>query len=452
MYVGDLVLDLYAEQCPRSSENFIKLCKLKYYNLSPVSSIKKNILCHWGNSTSEASPKGQDRSINTSYWGYDRSHQSSKFFAPEFNQKTDIFDSAGIVAFTTFPAKESHGQFYSLGDPIADSQFTISLVPDIDRTTDTTFLAPFAKVVEGLDTLEKINNSLTDVNSQPSKPILILHAHILEDPFDDISDIEFPEHSPEPSDYQLDTLAQVYADTENLEEAENDKQSQEARAQALTLELMGDLPFSEVKPSENVLFVCKLNPVTESSDLELIFSRFGPIVSCEIIKDPDTGDSLQYAFIEYEHRRDCERAYAKMEGVLIDDRRIHVDFSQSVKKLESSWRNAANAQRKKAHGSQFRTTDRHSDHYRHKRRGSDEHYRDRNSNKERESERNRERNKERDGTRRSARDRRSPRRDNTFDSDGYRESRRHHRDYERDHHYRQRDRDDGYRSRREHRH
>lgn len=37
----------------------------------------------------------------------------------------------------------------------------------------------------------------------------------------------------------------------------------EARAQALTLELLGDLPHAEVKPPEHVLFVCKLNPVTE---------------------------------------------------------------------------------------------------------------------------------------------------------------------------------------------
>ncbi len=42
---------------------------------------------------------------------------------------------------------------------------------------------------------------------------------------------------------------------------------------------MGDLPFAEVKPPEHVLFVCKLNPVTRDEDLELIFSRFGPVVS-----------------------------------------------------------------------------------------------------------------------------------------------------------------------------
>jgi peptidyl-prolyl cis-trans isomerase-like 4 len=41
--------------------------------------------------------------------------------------------------------------------------------------------------------------------------------------------------------------------------------------------MVGDLPFADIKPPENVLFVCKLNPVTTDADLELIFSRFGKI-------------------------------------------------------------------------------------------------------------------------------------------------------------------------------
>lgn len=40
---------------------------------------------------------------------------------------------------------------------------------------------------------------------------------------------------------------------------------------------MGDLPDADVRPPENVLFVCKLNPVTTDEDLEIIFSRFGTI-------------------------------------------------------------------------------------------------------------------------------------------------------------------------------
>ena len=53
-------------------------------------------------------------------------------------------------------------------------------------------------------------------------------------------------------------------DNDAEEEArEKLRREREARAQALTLEIVGDLPFAEVKPPENVLFVCKLNPVTE---------------------------------------------------------------------------------------------------------------------------------------------------------------------------------------------
>lgn len=143
--------------------------------------------------------------------------------------------------------------------------------------------------------------------------------------------------------------------------------------------------------------------------MEIIFSRFGKINCCEIIRDRRTNASLQYAFIEFEevntfcfngvcvsinirmyvkavvddtsssssvYIRDfcnflhsfmlgkglgniyacvltfldlllavhslvvslcfqvksCENAYFKMDNVLIDDRRIHVDFSQSVAK------------------------------------------------------------------------------------------------------------------------
>lgn len=64
----------------------------------------------------------------------------------------------------------------------------------------------------------------------------------------------------------------------------------------------------------------------------MIFSRFGSILCCEVIRDRRTGASLQYAFIEFSKPEHCEQAFLKMDNVLIDDRRIHVDFSQSVAK------------------------------------------------------------------------------------------------------------------------
>jgi peptidyl-prolyl cis-trans isomerase-like 4 len=68
-------------------------------------------------------------------------------------------------------------------------------------------------------------------------------------------------------------------------------------------------------------------------DLEMLFSRFGKVTDCSIMWDKTSGDSLGYAFIGFESRDACEMAYFKMNNVLVDDRRIRVDFSQSVAKL-----------------------------------------------------------------------------------------------------------------------
>ena len=60
-------------------------------------------------------------------------------------------------------------------------------------------------------------------------------------------------------------------------ELEEMKAEREAKARATILEIVGDLPDAEIAPPENVLFVCKLNPVTTDEDLEIIFSRFGKV-------------------------------------------------------------------------------------------------------------------------------------------------------------------------------
>ncbi|KAK9246466.1 hypothetical protein V1506DRAFT_535187 [Lipomyces tetrasporus] len=177
---------------------------------------------------------------------------------------------------------------------------------------------------------------------RPQSPTTDLERKILltEDQESDI-DKHLPTEEPANSDDNPDAI-----DAEEEEQRkERERRERDARAQALTLEIIGDLPYAEVKPPENVLFVCKLNPITEDEDLHTFFSQCGKIVSCEVIRDKKTGNSLQYAFIEYERKQDCENAYLKMQGALIDDCRIHVDFSQSVAKLSNMWRTATNHRR-----------------------------------------------------------------------------------------------------------
>lgn len=255
----------------------------------------------------------------------------------------------GTVSMATAPAPDNPDERF------AGSQFIVTLGSNIDFLDGKA--AIFGQVVEGFDTLEKINAAFIDDKGRPLKDIRILHTVILDDPYDDPEGVVEPPESPVPSAAQLATVRVGY--DEELEEEkdpealERVRREREARAQALTLEMVGDLPFAEVAPPENVLFVCKLNPVTQDEDLELIFSRFGKILSCEIIRDKRTGDSLQYAFIEYTNQKDCEQAYFKMDGVLIDDHRIHVDFSQSVSKIADDWRDSTNKKRRRAAGGGF---------------------------------------------------------------------------------------------------
>lgn len=64
----------------------------------------------------------------------------------------------------------------------------------------------------------------------------------------------------------------------SVEEVMEMQKDKEAKARATILEIVGDIPDADIAPPENVLFVCKLNPVTNDDDLEIIFSRFGKIV------------------------------------------------------------------------------------------------------------------------------------------------------------------------------
>lgn len=72
---------------------------------------------------------------------------------------------------------------------------------------------------------------------------------------------------------------EVIDDTAGMcqEEIKELQEAKEAKARATILEIVGDIPDADIAPPENVLFVCKLNPVTNDDDLEIIFSRFGKI-------------------------------------------------------------------------------------------------------------------------------------------------------------------------------
>ncbi|XP_041355108.1 peptidyl-prolyl cis-trans isomerase-like 4 [Gigantopelta aegis] len=314
--LGDLTIDLYTDERPRCCLNFLKLCKIKYYNFSLFHSIQRNLVAQTGD------PTGTGRG-------------GESLFAQLYGEQAKFFD----METTPRIKHKKHGtvSMVNNGSGMHGSQFFITLADSLDYLDGVHTV--FGEVSEGLDVLSKINEVFCDTEHKPYIDTRIYHTIIIDDPFDDPPDLQIPDRSPEPTKEMLDSgriaADEEIDDTKGKSEHEVNEMlaEKEAKANAQLLEMVGDLPSQDVKPPDNVLFVCKLNPVTTSEDLETIFSRFGEIISCEVIKDQRTGESLQYAFIEFEKEEDCENAYFKMDNVLIDDRRIHVDFSQSVSKM-----------------------------------------------------------------------------------------------------------------------
>jgi len=321
--LGDIVIDLEVKLCPELCKNFLKLCKIKYYNFALFHNVQKNFMIQTGDPTGTGTG-GQ------SIYGVIKGEKYN-YIPAEFHPKLKHKEK-GTVSMATISSDNT-------GMAVCASQFFITTGENLEYLNNKH--AIFGMVAEGLDVVEKINNAMCDDTGRPYRDIRIKHTIILDDPFDDPEGLVVPDKSPEPSEELLKNSRigedeEIFPDIP-LEELEKIQRKEEADARKLTLEMVGDLPFAEIKPPENVLFVCKLNPVTRDEDLELLFSRFGEIRSCEIVRDKQTNESLCFAFIEFENKEDCEEAYFKMDNVLIDDHRIHVDFSQSVSKLNQSW-------------------------------------------------------------------------------------------------------------------
>ncbi|KAJ6919098.1 peptidyl-prolyl cis-trans isomerase CYP59 isoform X1 [Populus alba x Populus x berolinensis] len=334
--LGDIVVDLYADKCPLTCKNFLKLCRIKYYNGCLFHTVQKDFTAQTGDPTGTGA--GGD-SVYKFLYG-----DQARFFGDEIH--LDLKHSKmGTVAMA------------SAGENLNASQFYFTLRDDLDYLDGKHTV--FGEIAEGLETLTRINEAYVDEKNRPFKNIRIKHTYILDDPFDDPSQLAelIPEASPEgkPKD-EVDGDVRLEDDwvpmDEQLGTAELEEvlRAKEAHSSAVVLESIGDIPEAETKPPDNVLFVCKLNPVTEDEDLHTIFSRFGTVISADIIRDYKTGDSLCYAFIEFETNEACEQAYFKMDNALIDDRRIHVDFSQSVAKLWSQYRRKDNQPGKAGRG------------------------------------------------------------------------------------------------------
>ncbi|KAI6648471.1 Peptidyl-prolyl cis-trans isomerase-like 4 [Oopsacas minuta] len=327
--VGDIIVDLYPEERANSCYNFLKLCKLKYYNFCRFHCIQENFVAQTGDPTGT----GEGGSSVT---GLLEDGGNPEYFDMEIVPKIR-HTKAGLISMVNNGLGQ-HG-----------SQFLFTLAPSLDSLDGQHTV--FGEVAEaaGFSVLEKLSAAYCDEQGKPFQDILITHTIILEDPYPDPPSFNVPSRSPSPRLTRRGEFT-IAADEEldefrGLNEVEINERinSKTTKTNLKLLEVIGDIHDSDELPPENVLFICKLHPSTNSEDLAVIFAKFGNVVSTEIIRDQKTGDSLCYGFVEFDNIDDCSNAYFKMDNVLIDDRRIHVDFCQSLANKASSQRKGGNS-------------------------------------------------------------------------------------------------------------
>ena len=326
--LGNIYFDLYYKDCPLASKNFIKLCKIKFYTHNLIYSVQKDFIAQSGSPENNAtSPK------NKSIYGIISNDIKDNFFKDEIRPKYQ-HNKKGLLCTANIGPDMNTSTFY----------ITLSYNNLISLNGKHTI---FGEVTKGFDILDKINDAYCDEDNRPYQNIRIIHCIVLNDPFDDLQGMVIPPKSPEYKRDLTDTkhldddfdIDKFFNENDTEEKIKEKLREQESKNKTVMLELLEDLPNSNVKPPKNVLFVCRLNPVTQAKDLERIFEQFGPIKDCKIVRDKKTKQSLKYGFIEFEKIEDCEKAYLKMDGALIDDFRIKVDFSQSVKNINESRNN-----------------------------------------------------------------------------------------------------------------
>jgi peptidyl-prolyl cis-trans isomerase-like 4 len=352
---GDIVIDLDLKGSPALCKNLLKLAKLRYY----TSCLVYNVQSHRFFQTGDPTGTGQGGACIHGVLDSDKTSSSRKRFLKSTSGRrltpSECRERGRVVAMELNHTKDTIGSQFliTLGKDRPGDALDGYLIGDEDSAPLS--LGVVAEDDDGI--LDKIEASYCDTDGRPYADIRISRMLVLHDPFPDPPGfweflkgqpdilieneqiIASPDRSRPPQETVPERIPvneldpEVEETEEQIRQRKEKEASEEAHQRAVVLELLGDLPDAEYKAPEHVLFVCKLNAITQDEDLELIFSRFDPNCKAEIIRDQETGSSLQYAFVEFSNKQQCVEAYFKMNNALVDDRRIKVDFSQSVAKL-----------------------------------------------------------------------------------------------------------------------
>lgn len=346
--LGDIVIDLFPSECPKTCKNFVRLCQLKYFHGCLFHSVTKGFIVQTGDPTFGGRPatatvnrvpvsKGGDSAFRYIYG------EQARFFSSEPTLRRH--DRRGLVSMAAAGDGLHASQFFFTCQRENESLSSLDATADEGKQSKHTI---FGEIAEGMDVIQSISEAFVDANMRPLKNIVLRRCIVLEDPFEPTDERTanewkqyeelIPIQSPEPirghdelgvlndnesvltedDEWRLQRHRQlVYHALSQLSSVELDSRFQsltteiqsqfaanvsirsqfdalpletlallldsaeaksvaqqlhqdfskrlrdrDIESRSKLLEILGDLPSADVKPPENVLFVCKLNPVS----------------------------------------------------------------------------------------------------------------------------------------------------------------------------------------------
>ena len=93
------------------------------------------------------------------------------------------------------------------------------------------------------------------------------------------------------------------------------------------------------------IFVAALDFELTEGDVICIFSQFGEVVDCNLVRDRQTGKSRGFAFIAFEDQRSCVLAIDNMNGAKLINRTLRVDHADRYRRPKEDDKKAAAAGR-----------------------------------------------------------------------------------------------------------
>lgn len=76
------------------------------------------------------------------------------------------------------------------------------------------------------------------------------------------------------------------------------------------------------------LYVGNLSYKTKDEDLKAVFEEAGVVVTAKILTDRETGRSRGFGFVEMETEEGAQAAVQKLDGFMLDGRKLKVDESR----------------------------------------------------------------------------------------------------------------------------